>query len=69
LGPEARRYLPASFLPVLLLLSLAAPSSASPGWAQKAPTPAAGGYGEAAVGTGNHVYVVRCYSTTSTVQF
>jgi hypothetical protein len=69
LGPEARRYLPASLLPVLLLLSLAAPSSASPGWAQKAPTPVAGGYGEAAVGAGNYVCVVRCYSTTSAVQF
>ena len=54
---------------MLLLLSLAGPSSASPGWAQKAPTPAAGGYGEAAVGTGSFVYVVRCYSTASAVQF
>ena len=68
MGPVARRCLPL-LLPALLLLSLAGPSSASPGWVQKAPTPAAGGYGEAAVGTGSHVYVVRCYSSTSSVQF
>ena len=29
-------------------------------WIQKNHTPAAGGYGEAVVGTGNYIYIVRC---------
>ena len=33
------------------------------------PHPGRGGYGEAAVGTGSFVYVVRCYSAASAVQF
>ncbi|MEM2619515.1 MAG: PKD domain-containing protein [Candidatus Hadarchaeales archaeon] len=58
-------------LPLLLVLSvLGIPSALShPAWTSKAPTPSAGGYGQAAVGAGNYVYVVRCYSATSAVQF
>ena len=38
-------------------------------WVERAPTPKAGGYGEAVTGTGNHIYVIRCLYATSDPQF
>jgi hypothetical protein len=39
------------------------------GWIEKANTPAAGGYGEAVVGTGNNIYVARCYNINDAPAF
>jgi len=38
-------------------------------WIEKANTPAAGGYGEAMVGTGKKIYIARCYNINSDPAF
>ena len=38
-------------------------------WVEKADTPNAGGYGEAVVGTGNKVYIARCYNINDNPAF
>ena len=38
-------------------------------WIEKADTPKAGGYGEAVVGTGNNIYIVRCYNINDNPAF
>ena len=38
-------------------------------WIEKANTPKAGGYGEALVGTGNGIYIVRCYNVNNNPSF
>ena len=38
-------------------------------WIEKADTPKAGGYGEAVIGTGNTVYIVRCYNVNDNPAF
>ncbi|MEA2032545.1 MAG: hypothetical protein U9N41_03050 [Euryarchaeota archaeon] len=38
-------------------------------WVKKADTPAAGGYGEAIVGTGKNIYIARCLHATSVPTF
>ena len=38
-------------------------------WIEKADTPAAGGYGEAVIGTENNVYIVRCYNVNDNPSF
>nr|QNO57967.1 hypothetical protein NNIPPFBB_00012 [Methanosarcinales archaeon ANME-1 ERB7] len=38
-------------------------------WIRKADTPAAGGYGEAVVGIGDHIYIARCMYASSTPYF
>ncbi|MEM2619168.1 MAG: hypothetical protein QW356_06765 [Candidatus Hadarchaeales archaeon] len=63
-----RFFLPLLFL-VLSITLLAPPVSSAPSWTERGQTPEAGGYGEAVVGAGGYVYVVRCYSATSSVSF
>ena len=38
-------------------------------WIEKADTHKAGGYGEAVVGTGNNIYIVRCYNVNDNPSF
>jgi len=38
-------------------------------WIEKADTPKAGGYGEALVGTGNNIYIARCYNVNDNPSF
>lgn len=38
-------------------------------WVEKADTPAAGGYGEAMIGTGKKIYIARCLYATSVPTF
>jgi hypothetical protein len=38
-------------------------------WIEKADTPAAGGYGEAVVGTGKNIYIARCYNVNGNPAF
>lgn len=38
-------------------------------WIDKADAPKAGGYGEAVVGTGNYIYIIRCLYASSTPEF
>jgi hypothetical protein len=38
-------------------------------WIEKVDTPKAGGYGEALVGTGNNIYIVRCYNINNNPSF
>ena len=38
-------------------------------WTEKANTPAAGGYGEAMVGTGESIYIARCYNINAAPAF
>ncbi|MCD6456119.1 MAG: hypothetical protein J7K81_04955, partial [Methanophagales archaeon] len=38
-------------------------------WIKKAPTPKAGGYGEAMVGTGKEIYIARCYNINDNPAF
>lgn len=44
-------------------------ATTSPNWTEKADTPAAGGYGEAVVGTDNYIYIARCMYASSTPYF
>jgi len=46
-----------------LVIALETQPSNSDGWIEKASTPKQGGYGEALVGIGNHIYVIRSWST------
>lgn len=62
----------ATVLTLCLILLAIAPATgiAQAGeWIEKADTPEAGGYGEAVVGIGNSVYIVRCYNVNDNPAF
>ena len=68
-NPKTRRHLIVALFLSALLLVLTEASSASLEWVKKTSTPAQGGYGQAVVGTGEFVYVIRCLYASSQVQF
>ncbi len=50
-------------------MSFTTEATASSNWTEKADTPSAGGYGEAAVGTDDYIYIARCMYASSTPYF
>ena len=53
------------FLTIVTVTGIAQASE----WIEKADTHKAGGYGEAVVGTGNNIYIVRCYNVNDNPSF
>jgi hypothetical protein len=54
---------------IFLVVTIAPIAAQASEWVQKADTPETGGYGEAAVGTGNYIYAARCLYSSSTPYF
>lgn len=65
--PTSRLLIPS--LIVFSLFFVLPPINAQMNWSGYSSTPKAGGYGEAVIGTGDHIYVVRCPYATSEVYF
>jgi hypothetical protein len=57
------------FAAIAFNLGIAGSNDSIGEWTVRASTSSAGGYGEAIVGTGDNIYVTRCYNSSSTPQF
>ena len=57
------------FLLFIITPSISNESTSSSSWVERASTPEQGGYGEAVVGTGDSVYIVRCLYASSEPEF